>query len=92
MPETTVERTCPSSPHWLATVLNLATWAWKFFGKPMSPNTARCCIKKCNVKLYHTSRHPYINAIYKLLWALAHLKDTGNVCSGKISPCINLFG
>ncbi|XP_072136370.1 uncharacterized protein [Mobula birostris] len=62
-----------------ATVTIIAAWAWEYFGKPLSLNTIRRCIQKCNLKLYYARRKPYINSMQKFRrvpWARADLRWT----------------
>ncbi len=47
--------------------------------KPLSVNTIRCAICRCQLKLYHAKWKPYVNMVQKrrrVLWAKAHLKWT----------------
>ncbi len=47
--------------------------------KPLSVNTIRRAICRCQLKLYHAKRKPYVNMVQKprhVLWAKAHLKWT----------------
>ena len=37
-------------------MMDIATWAREHFGKSLSLNTVRRCIKKCNLKLYYAKR------------------------------------
>lgn len=72
-----LRRHCLRNRH--ATVTIIATWAREYFGKPLSLNTVRRCIQKCNLKLYYARRKPYINSMQKrrrVLWARAHLRWT----------------
>ncbi len=49
------------------------------FKKPLSVNTIRRAICRCQLKLYHAKRKPYVNMVQKrrrILWAKAHLKWT----------------
>ncbi len=50
-----------------------------YFQKPLSVNTIRRAICRCQLKLYHAKRKPYVNMVQKrchVLWAKAHLKWT----------------
>ncbi len=50
-----------------------------YFQKPQSVNTIHRAICRCQLKLYHAKRKPYVNMVQKrrrVLWAKAHLKWT----------------
>ncbi len=54
-----------------------AKWAQEYFQKTLSVNTIRRAICRCQLKLYHAKRKPYVNMVQKwhrVLWAKAHLK------------------
>ncbi len=54
-------------------VIDITKWAQKYFQEPLSVNT----ICRCQLKLYHAKRKPYVNMVQKcrrVLWAKAHLK------------------
>ncbi len=58
-------------------VIDITKWAPEYFQKPLSVNTIRCAICRCQLKLYHAKRKPYVNMVQKprrVLWAKAHLK------------------
>ncbi len=58
-------------------VIDITKWAQEYFQKPLSVNTIRCAICRCQLKLYHAKRKPYVNMIQKRrhgLWVKAHLK------------------
>ncbi len=60
-------------------VINITKWAQEYFQKPLSVNTIRRDICRCQLKLYHAKRKPYVNMVQKrrpVLWAKAHLKWT----------------
>ncbi len=60
-------------------VIDITKWAQEYFQKPLSVNTIRCAICRCQLKLYHAKRKPYVNMVQKrrcVLWAKAHLKWT----------------
>jgi len=60
-------------------VNDITKWAQKYFQKPLSVNTIRCAICRCQLNLYHAKRKPYVNMVQKprrVLWAKAHLKWT----------------
>ncbi len=51
----------------------------EYFQKPLSVNTIHRAICRCQLKLYHAKRKPYVNMVQKhrcVLWAKAHLKWT----------------
>ncbi len=55
-------------------------WMYKkYFQKPLSVNTICLAICRCQLKLYHVKRKPYVNMVQKcrrVLWAKAHFKLT----------------
>ncbi len=58
-------------------VIDITKWAQEYFQKPLSVNTIRRAICRCQLKLYHAKRKPYVNMVQKrhcVLWAKAHLK------------------
>ncbi len=60
-------------------VIDITKWAQEYFQKPLSVNTIHRAICRCQLKLYHAKRKPYVNMIQKhhhVLWAKAHLKWT----------------
>ncbi len=60
-------------------VIDITKWAQEYFQKPLSVNTMRRAICRCQLKLYHAKRKPYVNIVQKcrrVLWAKAHLKWT----------------
>ncbi len=73
-------------------VIDITKWAQEYFQKPLSVNTIRRAICRCQLKLYHAKRKPYVNMVQKrcrVLWAKAHLKWTvssGKVFYGQTSP------
>ncbi len=59
--------------------IDITKWAQEYFQKPLSVNTIRRAICRCQLKLYHAKRKPYVNMVQKhrrVLWAKAHLKWT----------------
>ncbi len=63
--------------HWHDSVIDITKWAQEYFQKPLSVNTISCAICRCQLKLYHAKRKPYVNMVQKrcrVLWAKAHLK------------------
>ncbi len=60
-------------------VIDITKWAQEYFQKPLSVNTICRGICRCQLKLYHGKRKPYVNMVQKrrrVLWAKAHLKWT----------------
>ncbi len=60
-------------------VTDITKWAQEYFQKPLLVNTICRAICKCQLKLYHAKRKPYVNMVQKrrrVLWAKAHLKWT----------------
>ncbi len=60
-------------------VIDITKWAQEYFQKPLSVNTICRAICRCQLKLYHAKRKPYVNMVQKrrrVLWAKAHLKWT----------------
>ncbi len=70
-----LRRHCITQRH--DSLIDITKWAQEYFQKPLSVNTIRCAICRCQLKLYHAKRKPYVNMVQKLhhgLWAKAHLK------------------
>ncbi len=60
-------------------LIDITKWAQEYFQKPLLVNTIRRAICRCQLKLYHAKRKPYVNMVQKrrrVLWAKAHLKWT----------------
>ncbi len=60
-------------------VIDITKWAQEYFQKPLSVNTVRRAICRCQLKLYHAKRKPFVNMVQKhcsALWDKAHLKRT----------------
>ncbi len=60
-------------------VIDITKWAQEYFQKPLSVNTIRRAICRCQIKFYHAKRKPNVNMVQKhcrVLWAKAHLKWT----------------
>ncbi len=60
-------------------VIDITKWAPEYFQKPLSVNTVCPAICRCQLRLYHAKRKPYVNMVQKrcrVLWAKAHLKWT----------------
>ncbi len=58
--------------HWHDSVMDITKWAQEYFQKPLSVNTIRRAICRCQLKLYHAKRKPYVNMVQKcrrVLWA-----------------------
>ncbi len=58
-------------------VIDITKWAQEYFQKPMSVNTIHHAICRCQLKLYHAKRKPYVNMVQKghrVLWANTNLK------------------
>ncbi len=58
-------------------VIDINKWAQEYFQKQLSVNTIHCAIWRCQLKLFHAKRNPYVNMVQKrrrVLWAKAHLK------------------
>ncbi len=65
-------------------VIDIIKWAQEYFQKPLSVNTICRAICRCQLKLYHAKRKPYVNMVQKrrhVLWAKSHLKWTVEKCS-----------
>ncbi len=43
--------------------LQMTKWAQEYFQKPLSVNTIRRAICRCQLKLYHAKRKPYVNMV-----------------------------
>ncbi len=60
-------------------VIDITKWAQEYFQKPLSVNTIRRAICRCQLKRYHAKRKPYVNMVQKpchVLWDKTHLKWT----------------
>ncbi len=44
-------------------ILSFAKWAQEYFHKPLSVDTIRRAICRCQRKLYHAKRKPYVNIV-----------------------------
>ncbi len=51
-------------------VIDITKWAQEYFQKPLSVNSIRRAIYRCQLKLYHAKRS------HRVLWAKTHLKWT----------------
>ncbi len=63
--------------HRYDSVIEITKCAQEYFQKPLLVNTIRRAICKCQLKLYHAKRKPYVNIAQKhrrVLWAKAHFK------------------
>ncbi len=66
-------------------VIDNTKWAQEYFQKPLSVNTIRRAICRCQLKLYHAKRKPYVNMVQKchrVLWAKVHLNWNVSVARG----------
>ncbi len=60
-------------------VIDITKWAQEYIQKPLSVNIIRFVMCRCQLKLYHAKRKPYVNMVQKrrrVLWVKAHLKWT----------------
>ncbi len=48
-------------------VIDITKWAQECFQKPLSVNTIRHAICRCQLKLYYAKRKPYVNMVQKHL-------------------------
>ncbi len=72
-----LRRHCITHQH--DSVIDITKWAQEYFQKPLSVNTICRALCRCQLKLYHAKRKPYVNMVQKcsrVLWAKAHLKWT----------------
>ncbi len=72
-----LRRHCVTHRH--DSIIDITKWAQECFQKPLSVNTIRHAICRCQLKLYHEKRKPYVKIAQKrcrVLWAKAHLKWT----------------
>ncbi len=78
------------STHRHDSIIEMTKWAQEYFQKPLSVNTIRDAICRCQLKLYHAKRKPFVNMVQKrrrVLWAKAHLKwISGRVFYDQTSP------
>ena len=84
-----LRRYCLRNRH--ATMMDIVTWAWEYFGKSLSLNTALRCVKKIQLEmvLLILDRHAAKFSGPEGIWNW--LKDSGNVFSGQMSPHFSLF-
>ncbi len=47
-------------------VIDITKWAQEYFQKPLSVNTICHAICRCQLKLYHAKRKPYVNMVHGL--------------------------
>ncbi len=74
-----LRRHCITHQHDSVIDITTGKWAQEYFQKPLSVNTIRRDIWRCQLKLYHAKRKPFVNMVQKrhhVLWAKAHLKWT----------------
>ncbi len=72
-----LRRHCITHQH--DSVIDITKWAQEYFQKPLSVNTILRAICRCQLKLYHAKRKPYVNMVQKrhrVLWAKTNLKWT----------------
>ncbi len=72
-----LRRHCITHRHY--SVIDITKWAQEYFQKTLSVNTIHCAICRCQLKLYHAKRKPYVNMVLKrchVLWAKAYFKLT----------------
>ncbi len=50
-------------------VIDTTKWAQEYFQKPLSVSTIRRAICRCQLKLYHAKRKPYVNMVQKCISA-----------------------
>ncbi len=65
--------------HWHDSVIYINKWVQEYFQKPLSVNTIRCAICRCQLKLCHAKSKPYVKMVQKrrrVLWAKANLMWT----------------
>ncbi len=87
-----LRRHCITHQH--DSAIDITKWAQEYFQKPLSVNTIRRAICRCQLKLYHAKRKPYVNMVQKrrrVLWAKTHLNglfQIGKVFYGQTSPTL----
>ncbi|MGL4878608.1 hypothetical protein [Paraclostridium dentum] len=57
----TLRQHCIKNNH--DSLLDITAWAQEHFQKSLSVNTVRCAIQKCQIKLYHAKKKPYLNTM-----------------------------
>ncbi len=75
-------------------VIDITKWAQEYFQKPLSVNTIHRAICRCQLKLYHAKRKPYVNMVQKcrrVQWAEAHLKWTVLKCKSVLWSDVSKF-
>ncbi len=55
--------------------IDITKWVQEYFQKPLSVNTIRRAICRCQLKPYHAKRKPHVKR-RRVLWAKAHFKWT----------------
>ncbi len=58
-----LRRHCITHQH--DSVIDITKWAQEYFQKPLTVNTIRRAICRCQLKLYHAKRKPYVNMVQK---------------------------
>ena len=69
--------------NWHDCFIDITEWVQEYFQKPLLVNTIRCVICRCQLKLCHAKRKPYLNLVQKhccILWANTQLKWTVSKC------------
>ncbi len=60
-------------------LIDITKWAQEYFQKPLSVNTIRCAIWRCQLQFYHAKRKPYVNMVQKrhdyLKWTVPKWKS-----------------
>ncbi len=66
-------------------VIDITKWAQEYFQKPLSVNTIRRAICRCQLKHYHAERNPHVNMVQKHRRVLG-AKAASKRKSGQTSP------
>ncbi len=72
-----LRRLCITHRH--DSIIDITKWAQEYFQTPLLVNTICRSICRCQLKLYHAKRKPYVNMVQKLrcvLWAKTNLQWT----------------
>ncbi len=65
-------------------VIDITKWAQEYFQKPLSVNTIHRAICRCQLKLYHAKRKPYVNMVQKRRPDLSHIGNIWHIIKRKI--------